>query len=81
MVELGAQDGQDWLHVVKMDEVGPKTVQSRTKMAQDKPKLGTSWPQDCMRADISQTFIKLTKSNGKTMIFMFPIPKLGSNLG
>ena len=56
----------------KMDEVGPKTVQSRTKMAPGKPKLAASWPQDCTKAGFSQTCIKPIKSNGKTMILCAP---------
>ena len=37
----------------KMDKVGPKTAQSRTDMAPVELKMATSWPEDCMKADIS----------------------------
>ena len=63
-----------------MGEVGPKTVQSRTKMAPGKLKLATSWPQDCMKADISQTCIKPTNSLGKTMILCIPHAQFASKM-
>ena len=50
---------------LKMGEVGPKTVQSTTDMAPGGLKFASSWPQDCMKADISQTCIKPTNSFGK----------------
>ena len=50
-------------------KLGPKTAQSRTNTTPSEPKLATSWPQDCMKADISRTYVKPTNSLGKTMIF------------
>ena len=64
----------------KMGEVGPKTVQSRTDMAPGGLKFASSWPQDCIKADISQTWIKRTKSIGETMIFRFPHAQLASKM-
>ena len=63
-----------------MVEVGPKTVQSRTEMAPGKLKLVTSWHQDCMKADISQTCIKPTNSLGKTMILYIPHAQFASKM-
>jgi len=64
----------------KMGEVGPKTVQSRTDMAPGGLKFASSWPQDCIKADISQTCIKPTNSFGKTMIFRFPHAQFASKM-
>ena len=52
-----------------MDEVGPKMAQSRPDMAPVELKLATSWPEDCMKADISHEYIKHTNSLGKTIIY------------
>ena len=81
MVELTAQDDPNCAQVgPKMVEVGAKTVQSRTEMAPGKLKLVTSWPQDCMKADISQTSIKPAKTNGKTMISRIPQAQFASKM-
>ena len=81
MVELTAQDGPNCAQVgPKMVEVGAKTVQSRTEMAPGKLKLVTSWHQDCMKADISQTCIKPPTTNGKTMISRIPQAQFASKM-
>ena len=64
----------------KMDEVGPKTAQSRTDMAPVELKLATSWPEDCMKADISHECIKHTNSLGKTMIYYIPHGQFASKM-
>ena len=64
----------------KMGEVGPKPVQSRTDMAPGGLKFASSWPQYCIKADISQTYIKHTNSQGKTMIFRFPHAQFASKM-
>ena len=63
-----------------MDEVGAKTAQSRTDMAPVELKLATSWPQDCMKADISHECIKHTNSLGKTMIYYIPHGQFASKM-
>ena len=49
-------------------------------MGPGKLKLATSWPQDCMKADISQTCIKPTNSLGKTMILCIPHAQFASKM-
>ena len=43
-------------------------------------KLATSWPQDCMKADISHEYIKHTNSLGKTMIYCIPHGQFASKM-
>ena len=64
----------------KMDEVGPKMAQSRTDMAPVELKLATSWPQDCMKADISHEYIKPTNSFWRTMIYYIPHAQFASKM-
>ena len=56
----------------KMDEAAPHMAQNRTNIAPGELKLATSWPRDCMKADISHTYVKLTNSFGKPMIWCIP---------
>ena len=49
-------------------------------MAPGKLKLATSWPQDYMKADISQTYIEPTNSLGKTMILCIPHAQFASKM-
>ena len=49
-------------------------------MAPGELKLVTSWLQYCMKADISQTYIKLTNSLGKTMISHIPYAQFASKM-
>ena len=63
-----------------MDEVGPKTAQSRTDMAPVELKSARSWPQYCMKADISHEYIKHTNSLGKTMIYCIPLGQFVSKM-
>ena len=49
----------------KMEEVGPKTIQSGTNMAPGNLTLATSWPQYGMKADRRKTFV----NQGEIMIF------------
>ena len=64
----------------KMDEVGPQTVQCRTDMAPVELKLATSWPQDCMKADISHEYIKYANSRWKTMDYYIPHGEFASKM-
>ena len=64
----------------KMDEVGPQTVQSKTDMAPVELKLATSWPQDCMKADISHEYIKHTNPPRTTMIDYIPHVQVASKM-
>ena len=58
------QDGSMCAQVgPKMDEVGPKTVQSRANMPPNELSLVTSWSQECMKADRSKTLKNLMKNN------------------
>ena len=64
----------------KMDHIGHKMAQSRTDMAPVELKLATSWPEDCMKADISHECIKHTNSLGKTMIPYIPHAQFASKM-
>ena len=64
----------------KMDEVRPEMAQGRTDMAPVELKLATSWPQDCMKADISHEYIKYTSSRWKTMDYYIPHGQFASKM-
>ena len=49
-------------------------------MAPGELKLATSWPRDCMKADISHTYIKPTNSLGKPMICCIPHAQFASKV-
>ena len=47
----------------KMDEVRPKTAQSKVNMPPNELSLVTSWPKDCMKAGKSKTLKSPMKTN------------------
>ena len=58
------QDGSICAQVnPKIDEVGPKTVQSRASMPPNELLLVASWPQECMKAGKSKTLKNQMKNN------------------